>query len=97
MEIGTPSNIEVLLHCHCSPESHERQEAPAVASALSMLLGAGCIEVEHDQSVTAGQTVYTTTRKGASWVKALCNVECPKSVYVDAQGNVLENNRQAAD
>lgn len=82
MKLETPNVIEVLLHCHVCPEPHPRWEAPAVQEALRFLAREGAI---HSVEVRT----YITTDLGAAWVKALCNVEKPRLVYVDTNGNPL--------
>lgn len=82
--IGTPSNIEVLLHCHTTPLPHPRREAPAVADALALLRNLGAIEpsdIHHE--------VETTTALGRAWVEALCRVPLPRMAFVDERGEVL--------
>jgi hypothetical protein len=82
MKIYSPNNIEVLLHYHTTPRPHPRIDAPATCDFTRILLEAGCI--------TPGDTgAYITTAKGAAWVQALCNVECPREAYVDQNGNIL--------
>ncbi|MDP2728355.1 MAG: hypothetical protein Q8P59_12535, partial [Dehalococcoidia bacterium] len=61
---------------------HPRFDAPAVRDAIAMLLQEGCVK-------PVGDDVYQTTPRGSAWVLALCNVERPREVYMDAQGNVL--------
>jgi hypothetical protein len=85
MKIGTPNNIEVLLHHHTTPEVHPRASAIAVIEATVLLVEAGCIE---PVEVCDGR--FRTTPKGKAWVRALCNVEVPREVYVDAQGTIIE-------
>lgn len=83
MKIGTPNNIEVLLHCHTATTPHPRKDAPAVTAALTTLFHAGCI----DPGATPGS--YVTTPLGEAWVQAMCNVEIPRVAYVDTQGQIL--------
>lgn len=71
--IGTPNNIEVLLHCHCSPEPHPRIHAPAVADAIAFLEASGAIE----RDPYPGS--FRTTPLGRRWVASLCNVGLPLS------------------
>lgn len=81
--IGTPNNIEVLLHCHTTPAPHPRRHAPAVADALALLRTLGAIEA------TADENVETTTALGRAWVEALCRVPLPRAAFVDERGEVL--------
>lgn len=82
--IGTPNNIDVLLHCYSCRGPHERIDAPAVQGAISELLDAGAIE-------NVGDRIYTATALGKAWALALCNVPPPRNVFVDEQGRVLEH------
>lgn len=60
----TVNDIEVLLHCHCFPVPHPRQDAPAVVRALMMWDREGMIEPYPND-----QTVYRTTAKGVQFVE----------------------------
>jgi hypothetical protein len=83
--IYSPNNINVLLHYHCSPEPHERIEAPAVQEAVELLLSEGAIRPDEAQ----GPNCYRTTPLGMAWVEALCRVTTPRAVFVDQQGRIL--------
>ncbi len=82
-KIGTPSNIEILLHCHCCPEPHPRRDAPAVKQTLEKFMVMGVIQKASDSDM------YTTTQLGAMWVQALRNTELPQIKYFDNNGNEL--------
>lgn len=82
MTIGTPNNINVLLHYHTKPTPHPRSDAPAVIEVTDMLHREGCIYDE--------KGCWCTTDKGQAWVMALCNTEIPRELFLDAQGNVLK-------
>ena len=41
----TPSDVEVLIHCHCIGTPHPRLTAPAVAGTVEKFLADGLIEV----------------------------------------------------
>lgn len=79
--IGTPSNIEVLLHFHTNPEPHPRLDAPAVRDAVLMLLD--------EEAIYSFKDGYRTTAKGRAWVQALCNVPPPRVAYIDESGKPL--------
>lgn len=74
----SPSDIEVLLHCHCMPGPHPRSDAPAVMDALDTFLKAGLIE-PRDDSRGGG---FGTTDGGVMLVKALCDVQFPVRRWV---------------
>ena len=42
--LQSPNEIEVLIHCHCTPGPHPRAHAPAVQYALNKLAECGAIE-----------------------------------------------------
>ena len=81
--LQSPNEIEVLIHCHCTPGPHPRHQAPAVKEALSKLHDCGAIEW-HDEG-------WRTTALGAAWLCALQRVPLPRQqmVYVDSDGQSL--------
>jgi len=82
MKIHCPAYIEFLLHCYTSGKRFERIDAPVYQEAIKTFLQAGVIVCE-------GVDCYRTTPLGDAWVRALENVELPRSAFVDSQGNVL--------
>lgn len=85
MKIFSPSNIELLLHCHCCPTPHPRIDAPAIRETIAEFIGLDILVRDRN----CDGEVYKTTAKGAAWVEALCNVEIPRTAYVDGHGRVL--------
>ena len=94
----TPNDIEVLLHCHTSPEPHPRLHAPAVREAIEMWLALGYVKprkiegmciVDLAPTEKHSPEIYGTTPFGAAMVKAICKIELPKQVFVDSNGNIL--------
>jgi len=81
INLKTPNNIEVLLHCHCTNEVHPRIDAPAVIDALAFLYERELIIMPNRDS-----QIYRTTKKGAFHVQALCNLPLPVSQWVTPQG-----------
>ena len=77
MLLYSPSNIEVLLHCHYSPEIHPRHDAPAVMDGINMLL-----ENELITYSPSTKGAFVTTEKGKFHVNALCNLPFPVSNWV---------------
>lgn len=67
----TPSDIEVLLHCHIAAQAHPRSEAPAVKDAIEWFLWHNIIQK------TARHGCYTTTLKGQKLVQMLCDTPLP--------------------
>lgn len=80
--IRTPNNIEVLLHYYRCPCPHPRVNAPAVQQVIQEFLEMGVLQF-------VNVDVYRTTELGDAWVQALCNTPPPRTVFVDAAGNVL--------
>ena len=68
----TPSDIEVLLHCHTTPSPHPRLDVPSVKGAIQRFFVLGLIE-----KYKGKVDVYVTTAGGELMVKALCLVPLP--------------------
>lgn len=90
----SPCNIEVLLHCYCSPEAHPREDAPAVKLSYRLLEKCGLIEgqvfkVDDDVST---RNKYKTTERGRAHVKQLCTLPLPSSAWVNENGKLIELN-----
>lgn len=81
----SPSDIELLIWCHCRPEPHDRIDAPAIVDGIHMWLEAGMIEPNPDFA----NGTYTTTDKGRAMIEALCNTPEPRCAWIDASGNPL--------
>jgi hypothetical protein len=81
----TPNAIEVLLHCHVSPTPHPRRDAPAVDYEIQSFLANGLIEEEPGHP-----GAYRTTLRGRLHVQQLCRLPWPVSVFMGADGKVLE-------
>lgn len=73
----SPSDIEVLIHCHVNPLPHPRREAPAVEDALADFKQLGLI--------TEGvkPQTYTTTIGGELLVTMLCDTPFPTRDWID--------------
>lgn len=67
--ILNPSNLELLIHCHVTPEQHPRGDAPAIKEGIHYLLKEGMIE-RYDRS-------YTTTKKGQFYIEHLLSLPFP--------------------
>ena len=81
----TPSDIEVLIHCHVSPSPHPRLGSPAVIQAVLRFERDGLIrEALHTP------TIYTTTPKGAAHIDQLCNLPYPTSVWTGVNGEIIK-------
>ena len=80
----TPNDIEVLLHCHCTCRVHPRRNAPAVQSALVMLVECGLIDPDGDEAY------YRTTSRGAAHIAQLCDLGLPTQVWQDAAGKEIK-------
>lgn len=81
-----PSDIEVLIHCHCFPMIHPRADAPAVKDGIKKLHGQGLIERNEDDF-----SMWHTTQKGCAMIESLCRTPPPSMMvcWSDANGNVL--------
>jgi len=82
MNIRSPNNIDVLLHCHTSSTEHPRIDALAVQEAIQMLLTLAAIERKEGN-------IFSTTPLGQAWVNALCAVEVPRKAFVDKNDNIV--------
>ncbi len=89
----TPSDIEVLLHCHYGAEAHPRYEAPAVREGIAKLSRLDLIERTTDRpSVTNPRpNLWITTPRGRAHVAQICYLALPveKSHWVGADGKVI--------
>lgn len=83
-KIFSPNNVDVLLHYYTSPNPHPRLEAEAVLEVIEMFVDLGCLAINGEDFDT-----LRITPKGKAWVRALCDVECPRVAFVDNNGNVL--------
>jgi predicted transcriptional regulator len=81
----TPNAIEILLHCHVCSLPHPRRDAPAVWNELQSFLANGLIEEE-----PGSPGGYGTTLRGRLHVQQLCNTAWPVSVFMGADGKVME-------
>lgn len=82
----SPSDIEVLIWCHCRPEPHERLDAPAVSEAIRMFLDCGMVKLYEGK-----KDMYVTTKKGAALMRMLRNTPEPRLVWVDGFGSILQD------
>jgi hypothetical protein len=73
MMIGSPSNLEVLLHSYYSPAPHDRHDAPAIVEGRRHLFRHGMIDRE-DQFCRC-------TAKGEYFISHLLSVPFPKTSY----------------
>ncbi|QBJ04477.1 hypothetical protein HOV23_gp096 [Pseudomonas phage Lana] len=71
--IQTPNDLELLIHCHVSPDVHPRADAPAIIKGTSRLVTAGMIRLDNN--------VYTTTAKGAFYLRHLLKQPFPVETY----------------
>lgn len=71
--IQSPSNLELLLHCHVSPAEHPRMEAPAIQAGIRYLSAQGLIE-PYDRT-------YQTTAKGKFFIEHLMKVPFPEVTF----------------
>lgn len=79
----TPNDIEVLIHCHTSPVSHPRKDAPAVRGALQSLEVNELIEEQDDG-------IYHTTGRGRAHLAQLCATAFPATRFVNSHNEIIE-------
>lgn len=98
--LRTPSNLELLLHCHTTPTPHPRLHAPAIQEGIATLLRLGVIEpiIIRDSLVyplPEGEVfdpkIYHTTPLGEAWVRLLCNTPIPKQIFTTQDGRPIPN------
>ena len=77
----TPSDIEILIHCHVCPEPHPRSHAPAVQQSIEQFV--------IDDILKPKDNSYITTARGDALVRMLCNTELPQQAWIDKDGNVI--------
>jgi hypothetical protein len=87
--IFSPANIEILLHCHVSPEPIPNLEAPAIAETVRDFISIGAIEPNRQEGDESPRR-YKTTALGRAWVQALCSVPPPAVVFLDQTGKEIK-------
>ena len=79
----TPSDLELLIHCHVSPAPHPRLDAPAIQEGLRKLL-------HHDIICPTAQTgVYNATPRGKAHIEQLRALPFPEQAYIDYKGDKI--------
>ncbi len=79
--IGSPSNLELLLHCYYSPEPHPRINFPAIQEGISFLHRHGMIRVasyDPDQRCE----IWDATEKGIAYIDHLMTVPFPEQLWI---------------
>jgi hypothetical protein len=71
--ISTPSNLEILIHCHCVPGPHPRLDAPAVSEGINLLVTNGMITPSGDH--------FDTTKKGQFYLEHLLKQPFPVETF----------------
>jgi len=79
--IGSPSNLEVLLHCYYSSEPHPRADAPAVMEGINYLINTGMIYAITYNGNT-GEETWKTTAKGEAYIEHLMSIPFPVATWV---------------
>jgi hypothetical protein len=72
--IGSPSNLELLLHCYYSAAVHERINAPAIQDGIQFLLKHEMIVRDHRKP---DQQIYNATEKAEAYISYLMKVPFP--------------------
>lgn len=84
MTLFCPAHIEFLLWCHTRSEPYPNVTLDMFRDLIQQFMDADVIEP------TAVHMHFKTTKKGAAWVKMLCDLEEPRVAFVDGQGKVIE-------
>lgn len=80
----TPLHIDLLLHCHTTPDRYPRLGAPAVDQYLLELEADGLIEMRQDG-------IWRTTARGMAHVSQLCNLPFPTLQWISADGSLIQS------
>ena len=87
--VQCPAHIEFLIHCHCRPHRvFDRLAAPVFQELVRDWVPRGVIR----QSTSGADWFnrYHLTPLGLAWLRAIENVELPRSTFVDAQGKEIK-------
>jgi len=79
----SPSDIEVLIHYHCSPSVHPRHDAPAVSEAVERFIKDDILE-------PGGIGRFQTTSRGKALLQAICNTAYPTQAWIDESGKIIQ-------
>lgn len=90
IRIECPSNIEVLLHYHCSPYAHPREDAPDGQDFIQHALELRVLEEKTPSR--EGNSQYALTPLGRAWVQALCRTALPRPSFTTEHGEPLDPN-----
>lgn len=77
----SPLEMQFLLDCHCSSEPNPANNEPAKRFAENAIT-LGVLR-------KAGEG-YVITPKGRAWVLACISTDCPREVFLDAQGKEIK-------
>jgi hypothetical protein len=80
-------DLEVLFHCHCSPEVHPRVDSSAVQKSYKLLEECNLIENLYSEET---ESEYTTTERGRVHIKQLCELPLPNSAWIDGNGKLID-------
>jgi hypothetical protein len=81
-------DIEVLFHCHCSPEVHPRVDSSAVQKSYKRL--AECNLIENLYNEFENESEYRTTERGRAHIIQLCELPLPNSAWIDGNGKLID-------
>jgi hypothetical protein len=75
----SPSDLEVLVHCHACVGVHPRIDAPAVRDAIERFRSADIIEeCSHPR-----RGEFYTTDKGKAWLEIILRTPMPTKAWID--------------
>ncbi len=94
-KIGTPNNIDVLLHYYRyqggDSDPHPHIDYPAVQDTIKEFVALEVLKVVKSEKHLWG---HQMPHKGNAWVKVLCNVSCPRVLYVDENGKIVDEEKR---
>jgi DNA-binding PadR family transcriptional regulator len=75
----SPSDLEVLIHCHAVAGVHPRFHAPAVRECIERFRSEGIIEEYSGER----RGEFYTTDKGAAWLEIILRTPMPIEAWID--------------
>jgi DNA-binding PadR family transcriptional regulator len=81
----SPSDLEVLIHCHAIPGPHPRFDSGAIQDTLDQFCADGIIE-----RVANTLDEYRTTDRGQKWLEMILETPYPEQCWIDPR---LESTR----
>jgi hypothetical protein len=88
----TPLELQILIHCHVSPEQFPTFFAPVVVRVFNSYHMQKIIENDTQFSNAMNPYVFKLTPKGKAWLTLILDTPIPtaKVCYVDEKGEVIK-------